>query len=280
MGLMRKVLAGAGAILAMAVMATPSFAAGGADLSMPVLGVGHLPSWVFAGFDYFVLTLLGFASIAGIALIIDAMMHTRESKIAPPETTEHLRSLISGRQFKELMDFTSTDQTFISQSLYAAIRRAHLKYPAMREAMENSLSEQTANIFRRLEPMNVIGNIGPLLGLLGTVLGMIMAFYAMMDKGGAPKPEDLAGGIGAALWHTFFGLFVAIPCLVVYGLYRTKADKIVTKSAVIAEELLEGLRPESSSDDGAKKKVKSSSSSSSRESSPTPVPQPQAASEE
>jgi biopolymer transport protein ExbB len=275
MGLMRsKWLAGAGAVIAIGVLSTPTFAAS-ADLSMPVMAA-HLPDWVFKTFDYFVLTLLGFASIAGIALIIDAMIHTREIKIAPPETTEHLRSLISGRQFKELMDFTSTDQTFISQSLYAAIRRAHLKYPAMREAMENSLAEQTANIFRRLEPMNVIGNIGPLLGLLGTVLGMIMAFYTMMDKGGTPKPEELAGGIGTALWHTFFGLFVAIPCLVVYGLYRTKADKIVTKAAVISEELLEGLRPESSSDDSAKKKVKTSSS---REATPTPQPQAPAAAE-
>src|ERR1039458_4716821 len=106
---------------------------------MPV--VAALPQWVFQIFDYFVLSLLFFASVAGIALIIDAVMHTREIKIAPPETTEHLRSLIAGRQFKELMDFTSTDQTFISQSLYAAIRKAHLKYPAMREAMENSIGE-------------------------------------------------------------------------------------------------------------------------------------------
>jgi biopolymer transport protein ExbB len=245
---------------------------------MGLMMLAALPSWIFGVFDWFVLGLLGFASIAGIALIIDAMLHTREVKIAPPETTEHLRSLIAGRQFKELMDFTSTDQTFISKALYAAIRRAHLKYPAMREALENSVSEQSANVFRRLEPMNVIGNIGPLLGLLGTVLGMIMAFYAMMEAGGNPKPEQLAGGIGAALWHTFFGLFVAIPCLVVYGLYRTKADKIVTKSAVIAEELLEGLRPESSSDEGSKSK-KSSKSSSSRESAPTPTPQPQASEE-
>jgi biopolymer transport protein ExbB len=243
---------------------------------MGVMMLAALPSWIFGVFDYFVLALLGFASIAGIALIIDAMLHTREIKIAPPETTEHLRSLIAGRQFKELMDFTSTDQTFISKSLYAAIRRAHLKFPAMREALENSISEQSANVFRRLEPMNVIGNIGPLLGLLGTVLGMIMAFYAMMEAGGTPEPAKLAGGIGAALWHTFFGLFVAIPCLVVYGLYRTKADKIVTKSAVIAEELLEGLRPESAAEDGAKKKVKTSSS---RESAPSPVPQPQASDE-
>jgi biopolymer transport protein ExbB len=272
-------IAATGVATALAIMATPAFAANGAGAGGSMAGasmsLAAIPQWVFISFDYFVLSLLGLASVAGVALIIDAMIHTRESKIAPPETTEHLRSLIAGRQFKDLMDFTSTDQTFISQSLYAAIRRAHLKYPAMREAMENSLSEQTANIFRRLEPMNVIGNIGPLLGLLGTVLGMIMAFTALMEKGGNVNPADLSGGIGTALWHTFLGLFVAIPCLVVYGLYRTKADRIVTKSAVIAEELLEGLRPENSSDDSSKKR----SSKSGRETAPSPVPQPQAAEE-
>jgi len=230
-----------------------------------------LPSWVFEFFDYFVLALLFFASISGIALAIDAMMKVREVKISPPETTEHLRSLISGRQFKELMDFTATDDTFISKGLHAAIRKAHLKYPAMREALDGALGEQSSNIFRRLEPMNVIGNIGPLLGLLGTVLGMIMAFYKLMESGGNAKPADLAGGIGTALWHTFFGLFVAIPCLVVYGLYRTKADKILTKATVTAEELLEGLRPESSEEKSARK---SSSSSSKSAPAPQPVPQP------
>jgi len=84
----------------------------------------------------------------------------------------------------------------------------------------------------------------------------------------------LAGGISTALWHTFFGLFVAIPCLVVYGLYRTKADKIISKSMVVAEELLEGLRPESSSDESKSKKSSSSSKSSSSAPAPQPVPQP------
>jgi biopolymer transport protein ExbB len=203
-----------------------------------------LPEWVFITFDWVVLSLLALASIAGIALAIDAMLHIREQRVAPPETTEHLRSLISGKEYKELMDFTSTDTSFVSKALYAAIRRAHLKYPAMREGLETSVGEQTSDLFRRIEPLNVIGNIGPLLGLLGTVLGMIMAFYKLMEKGGVANSADLAGGISTALWHTFFGLFVAIPCLVVYGFYRTKADKISVRAALVAEELLEGLRAE------------------------------------
>ena len=218
--------------------------------------VNLLTQWVFPIFDYLVLSLLGLASIAGIALAIDAMLHIRENKIAPPRSTERIRRLIDDKDYKELMDFTATDPSFVSRALYAAIRRAHLKYAAMHEALESSVGEQTSEMFRRIEPLNVIGNIGPLLGLLGTVLGMIMAFEALRQAHGTPNVEQLSHGIGTALWHTFFGLFVAIPCLVVYGFYRTKADKIATRAALVAEELLEGLRPDPSDEKSERKKIR------------------------
>ncbi len=230
-----------------------------------------MPQWIFEAFDWFVLSMLTLASFAGVGIAISAMIHIRETKIAPATTTEHLRSLIAGRDFRQLMDFAATDQTFVSQSLYAALRRAHLKYPAMREAMENSVGEQTASLFRRIEPLNVIGNIGPLLGLLGTVLGMIMAFYKLVELGGnTVNAQQLEQGIGTALWHTFFGLFVAIPCLVVYGLYRVKTDRITNKAAMVAEELLENLRPEAVAED-AKKKGRPAAAPGS----PMAAPQPQ-----
>jgi len=144
------------------------------------------------------------------------------------------------------MEFAATDTSFVSRALYAGIRRAHLRYTAMREALESSVGEQTSDLFRRIEPLNIIGNIGPLLGLLGTVLGMMTAFVTLMQAGGTADSGKLAGGIGMALGHTFFGLFVAIPCLLVYGFYRTRADKIATRAALVAEELLESLRPDPS----------------------------------
>ncbi len=260
-GFAKRMMMGAGALIL--GFAHPAWASGSMmDPPMPVVAMA-VPQWIFQTFDYIVLSLLGLASIAGIALAIDAMLHIRESKIAPAATTERLRKLIEERDFKELMDFAATDPTFVSQSLYAALRRAHLKYPAMREALESAISERTAALFRRIEPLNEIGNLGPLLGLLGTVLGMIMAFYKLVELGGTTvHPTDLADGIGTALWHTFFGLFVAIPCLVVYGFYRTRADRISTKAAIIAEELLESLRPASVTEP-ATSKTKSSGSSAS-----------------
>jgi biopolymer transport protein ExbB len=256
MRLNRSWIAATALVITIGVYAIPSFAASLPTSQPQLLAAGFLPTWVFRTFDYIVLGMLTCASIGGIALAIDAMLHIRESRIAPPSSTAKIRSLIENQKYKELMDYTATDDSFVSKALYAAIRRTHFSYDAMQEALEASIGEQTSDLFRRLEPLNVIGNIGPLLGLLGTVLGMIMAFYELMNSGGNAKPEQLAGGIGTALWHTFYGLFVAIPCLVVYGFYRTKADRITTRAGMTAEELLEDLRPETPDDSAPLKSVR------------------------
>jgi biopolymer transport protein ExbB len=255
-------------LLVILIFVAPTWAAnaGGPAPVSSSSNVNLLTDWVFPIFDYLVLSLLTLASIAGVALAISAMLNLRESRIAPVKSTERIRKLIEDRKYKELMDFTAADGSFVSRALYAAIRRAHLKYGAMREALESSVGEQTSDMFRRIELLNVIGNIGPLLGLLGTVLGMIMAFYQLKQTHGTPDVEKLSLGISTALWHTFFGLFVAIPCLVVYGFYRTKADKIATRAALVAEELLEELRPDPSEEKPERKNVESP-----REAEPVPA---------
>jgi biopolymer transport protein ExbB len=250
----------------MIVSATPAFAQ-----AAPAPSTGNKALvMLMLIIDILVIAVLLACSIAAIALVIDGLLHIRETRVAPMETTEHLRSLINARQFKELMDFTTTDQSFVSQSLNAGLRRAHLGYPAMREALESSTGEQTANMFRRIEFLNIIGNIGPLIGLLGTVVGMIKAFYALNAAGGSAKPGDLADGIATALWHTFGGLFIAIPALIVFGYLRTRADKIATAATLISEELLESLRPaEKGSSDAA-----SAAKPAPRRVAPPPAPAP------
>ena len=113
----------------------------------------------------------------------------------------------------------------------------------MKEAMETAIGEQTAEQFRKIEYLNIIGNLGPLLGLLGTVLGMIEAFEAMHAAGGSAKPAELAHGISTALTHTFLGLFLAIPCLAAFGILRTIVDRLTVRGALIAEEMLLMLKP-------------------------------------
>lgn len=181
-------------------------------------------------------------SIIGLTLIIQGFIKIRAAAMIPESSTNHIRELIGQRQFKELIDFTETDPSFISRALNPALKRAP-SFSSMKEAMETSVAEQTAEQFRRIEYLNIIGNLGPLLGLLGTVLGMIDAFQGLQAAGGAADPASLSGGISKALCHTFLGLFLAVPCLAVFGIQRTMVDRLTTQAALISEELLLLIKP-------------------------------------
>jgi biopolymer transport protein ExbB len=182
-------------------------------------------------------------SVAGVTLIIQGFIRNRASVYMPPESVNRIRELIGARQFNELLDFTERDPSFVSRALNPALKRAP-SFSAMKEAMETAIGEQTADRFRSIEYLNIIGNLGPLLGLLGTVLGMIQAFDAMNAAGGQANPAQLAGGISTALTHTFLGLFLAVPCLAAFGVLRTIVDRLTVRAALVSEDLLLMIKPQ------------------------------------
>ena len=192
--------------------------------------------------DYALIGLILSLSIVGMTLILQGFIRNRESVFMPPATTETIRNMIQAKQFKELMEFTENDPSFISQSLNPALKRAP-SFSSMKEAMETAVGEQTAQRFRGIEYLNIIGNLGPLLGLLGTVLGMILAFRAMNAAEGNASPAQLAGGIATALMHTFLGLALAVPCLACFGILRTIVDRLTVRGALVSEELLLMIKP-------------------------------------
>jgi biopolymer transport protein ExbB len=181
-------------------------------------------------------------SITGMTLIIQGIIQNRASVFLPIGTIEQIREMIMQRRFKELMDFTETDPTFVSRALNPALKRAP-SFSSMKEAMETAIAEQTAEQFRNIEYLNIIGNLGPLLGLLGTVLGMIDAFSEMAAQQGQASPATLAHGVSKALVHTMLGLMLAIPCLAAFGVLRTIVDRLTVRGALIAEEMLLMIKP-------------------------------------
>ena len=201
----------------------------------------NLVQLIFNNLDFVFFTIAAL-SVAGLTLIIQGFIKNRQSVFMPPASTNQIRELISQRRFRELIDFTEQDPSFVSKALNPALKRAP-SFAAMKEAMETSVAEQTAERFRSIEYLNIIGNLGPLLGLLGTVLGMIDAFSTMQAKGGRTTPADLAGGVSIALTHTFLGLFLAIPCLAAFGILRTIVDRLTVRGALEAEELLLMIKP-------------------------------------
>lgn len=183
-------------------------------------------------------------SIVGLTLILQGFIKNRESVVMPIVATNQIRELIAARRFGDLLEFTENDPSFVSKAINAALKRVP-KFENMKEGMETAIGELTAEQFRRIEYLNIIGNLGPLLGLLGTVLGMIKAFSVMMASGGNARPDQLAGGISTALCHTFLGLALAVPCLAAFGVLRTIVDRLTIRAALLSEELLLLLKPAS-----------------------------------
>ena len=109
--------------------------------------------------------------------------------------------------------------------------------------MEEAAEERSTKLFRKIEWLNLIGNIGPMMGLLGTVWGMINAFYKMVEKGGQAQAADLAGPIGTALVTTLLGLAIAIPALSVYAFMRNRIDALGSEAVMACQELISAFRP-------------------------------------
>jgi len=233
------------ALLGAAVlMATNAYAQTPAAPGAPGTTVIHKQnafSLVLDNIDFvFIIILL--CSIGGVTLIIQGIIKNRRSVFMPDATTEMIRQMITERKFKELIEFTENDPSFISKALNPALKRAP-SFSSMKEAMETSIGENTAEQFRKIEYLNILGNLGPLLGLLGTVLGMIDSFQAMSASGGNASPAELAAGISKALCHTMLGLLLAVPCLAAFGVLRTVVDRLTVQGALVCEELLLMIKP-------------------------------------
>lgn len=213
-------------------------------------------------------------SATSIGYAIKLTLEYRRSTMLPDETRDELETLLSSKKYREAIDFANADDSYLGKVTAAALNEAANGYSAMERAIEEAGDAETTRVLRPIEYLNVLGNIAPMMGLFGTVYGMILAFQSLVAAGGQPDPVELAGGISTALVTTFWGLVVAIPALAAYALVRNKVDALTTEGLIVAEELISPFKP------GAKKSSSGSSStsasSSSSSSSSRPQPQPQA----
>ena len=204
-------------------------------------------------------------SVVAIALIIQSALRIRKQVLVPEESNDQIKQMIEAKRYKELLEFTEHDDSLVSRALHPALRRAP-RFEAMKEALETAVAEESAEEFRKLEYINILAQIGPLLGLMGTVFGIMSAFTSLAGSGGSANPAELASGISVALGTTLLGLVLAVPCVVAYGIFRTRADRLTTEAALEADEFLLMMKPEGGS-----------GSSSSRSSSTPPRPAAKAA---
>jgi biopolymer transport protein ExbB len=181
-------------------------------------------------------------SIVTVALMIRFFIAIRRANIMPELIQMQIEELFESKDYREAIDVTEVQPDMFSYMLHSALTEAPHGYPAMERAMEEAAEERTTKMLRDIEWLNLIGNIGPMLGLLGTVWGMIGAFFSIVQSG-QPNPADLAGDIGIALVTTLLGLGVSIPALSVFSIMRNRIDALSSMSMLTCQELISTFRP-------------------------------------
>lgn len=182
-------------------------------------------------------------SAISMGLMIRYTGESRRTAIAPDTLVGRARTLLGDKRAIDMMDFTRGADAYFARVLHAGLRELDHGHAAMIRAAEQTAEERTVHMLRRIEPLNIIGNVSPMIGLFGTVYGMILAFREIVASGGTPDPTNLAAGIGTALVTTFWGLIVAIPALSAYALLRNRIDELTSHAQREAEELLNIFRP-------------------------------------
>lgn len=181
-------------------------------------------------------------SIATLALVIEFGVNVRRDKICAPELIDELEALLEEDEYQEALELCESEPNFLTNSLAAGLPRLNEGYGKVAEAVEAQAGIEAVKLQQKVSWMLFLSNVAPMLGLFGTVSGMITAFDTIVTLGAKVTPKDLAGGISAALVTTFLGLLVAIPAVFAYQYFRNKATRISIDFAGILEDMTERFR--------------------------------------
>jgi biopolymer transport protein ExbB len=179
-------------------------------------------------------------SMTGTALVIEHLVNIRREKLAPTPLAQDLQALIEEEQYDEAVELCDQEGGYLSNLVGAALRLRHAGYQEMINSLEAAANEETFKMQTKISYLSLIGNIGPLLGLLGTVTGMITAFQKI-ERLKAPTPKDLASGVYESLVNTTMGLFIGITFLTCYFLYKNKVTKMCLSINLQAVDLLKSM---------------------------------------
>ncbi|MFO7774997.1 MAG: MotA/TolQ/ExbB proton channel family protein [Candidatus Hydrogenedentota bacterium] len=180
-------------------------------------------------------------SVVALAITIERFFTLRRAKIDTREFMDTIRTVLRQNRTQEAIEICEETDGPIARITKAGILKHDRSKDEIREAVEDASHLEIPRLERYMSALATCANIAPLLGLLGTVAGMIKAFAEIQDKEGQVNPSDLAEGIGNALVTTASGLTVAIPTLVIYNYFVSRVENMILEMEVSSSELVELL---------------------------------------
>lgn len=195
-----------------------------------------------------VMWVIALCSVVAFAVVIERFWQLRKARIDTGRFMNEVSNLLKRNRVMEAIDMCNQTPGPISQVMKAGILKHDRSRPEIREAIEDAAVGEVPLLERNLSVLATVAHIAPLLGLLGTVVGMVRAFQVIEQKATALQPvnpRDLAGGIWEALLTTVFGLCVAIPTYVAYNYLVNRVNGFILdmeKSATDLVNLLSARR--------------------------------------
>ncbi len=180
-------------------------------------------------------------SVVGLAITVERFFALRRADIDTREFMDIMRQVLRQNRIREAIEICDETEAPVARIMKAGILKHDRSKDDIREAIEDAGRFEIPRLERYLSALATCANIAPLLGLLGTVSGMIKAFAQIQNLRGQVNPSDLAEGISNALVTTAAGLTVAIPMLVVYNYFVTRVDNMIIEMELSSSELIELL---------------------------------------
>jgi biopolymer transport protein ExbB len=177
-------------------------------------------------------------SIYFVSTIGRLFIELRPQVAAPPALAEELLELLERREFKEIYALVKADKTFLSRVLATGIAELPGGLAEARDSMERVGEAVTVEMERKISMLAVIGTLGPMIGLLGTLKGMIASFSVIALSDVQLKASQVAGGISEALLLTFEGVALSVPAIYFFAVFRNRVSAISVATMLQADEYL------------------------------------------
>lgn len=182
--------------------------------------------------------MIGIESIILVALIATNILQLRMENFVPPPFVESFEQKLQAKDYQGAYELAKKDDSFLSRVLAGGLARLSRGYDDAVAGMQQVAEDENMALDHKLSYISIIGTTAPMLGLLGTVQGMVQAFGVIARSTVSPKPSELAQGITLALVTTLEGLIVAIPAIIAYALFKNRQARLVLETDMVADNLM------------------------------------------
>jgi biopolymer transport protein ExbB len=225
-------------VVTTALLPTASAQDGGGDADEPPPPQTSALGFYYKALGPFYTIVFLSLSFVFVALIVMNIMSIRRQSVVPPDLVQTFEGLLNEKRFQDAYELAKNDESFLGHVLAAGLAKLQEGYPQAVEAMQEVGEDENMRLEQRLSYIALIGTVSPMVGLLGTVNGMVRAFRVIASTNTQPKPSDLADGISTALITTLVGLSLAIPAIAAFSIFRNRLQRLVLEVGIYSERLM------------------------------------------